>query len=617
MLKLLKLGGIPNVVSHVFGDKEFNLHLYKFGILAFKRRRLMETQSLQKNTKANKYLIKTSNRLLKYAKTNQWQKFNFLARKLLTSYAFQVQAYNLVYPKWMGLKASTVKMHLRKIRAICYQEATNLEITRVWIDKKPGDHGRPLGVPEVEWRVYCRMMLNLCEISTEGRNLYAPMQHGGRPGYGVGTCLQEVAMRLKKCHRVLEFDIRGFFDNIYKDSMIALLHPFSKIHGIMYELLRARPTKFKSFPDGAYEPMYEKIVQFALNKANPDAIREHRLHVRRLSYNWIMDFYQDALKILGEHPMVETRASIPTNPYRCVSLLFTQFREKYEFTSWGVALRLLERELFFGLMSLTRGVPQGTAFGTFMSSTTIGNHLRDFPGIIMYCDDGLIFLDENDPDPTESLEQAIKPLGLELHHKKTHIRDRDYLKTYGLKFLGTRMFLDGDKIDMRAETRGGSKTSFQDLLPHMDEFDKYSEARASRGGRMIDQHLLKIRLEELGRKNFLKAQANELLDASIKFGFFNYLLAKAYDPKCDDTAMRNAIIEGLTRSLENLKKNRLSLSHLLLSRPIWETRGSMKYIRPNIFNLSSFACNILLSHKKFFIFDRSNLLPGQARNFRH
>jgi len=563
MRRILSLGGIPNVVSFTLPDKKFIRELYKLGVIAFKKRKIQNVHSLVPNSKANKYIIKQTNRLLKYAKAGQWEKFNFLSKKLLCSYAFQIYAMQAVFPKFITLKVSTIKFLFRHLRTIAFREQTNIKLTRVWIDKKKGDYGRPLGVPSVVWRVYLRMILNLSEIAVEGQGIYQQLQHGGRPGYGVGTCLVQMIQMVREAHTVLEFDIKGFFNNISKKAMLDIL-PEGHIKKQMTSLICAKPDKYKYLPSqNMWDP---KNAYMDFNEM-------------RLAFRELVD------------PFIER-----------TGLSFAQ------------ATLYLAKDIIFGLMKPDKGVPQGTAFGTFLSSTTVGYHLKDIPNLLMYCDDGMIFLKEGDPDPLPGLQDALKKIGLEIHPEKTKLRDLEYLRRFGLKFLGTRLFIDKGELRMVAESRAGSRKLFTECLPHAENALDYEVAHARLYEKLeVLINLLLVRAKQINLSE--KYVSKQLISLAIKYNFFNYLLSRAYNPGTTERDMKNAIIEGLQKAFQKMTANPLSLSAQLLNNKLYSyvIDNKIRYVRPDIFNLSTFACCLLLKQRKEFIFDKSNRCDVKPR----
>jgi len=567
MKRLLSIGGIPNVVSFTLPDKQFISALYDLGIIAYKKRKIENIISLPSNTKANKYIIKQSNRLLKYAKCKDWEKFIFLSKKIVTSYSFQINAYNSVYPMFTTLKLSTIRFHLRYIRTIAKRDATNVQSTRVWIDKLKGDYGRPLGVPDVCWRVYFRLILNLCEIATEGQGLYKDLQHGGRPGKGVATCLEEVLAHATKADTILEFDIKGFFDNISKLAMLKLI-PSGWLRERVSYFIHSQPNKYRKFPNptGNAQKVYLKKM-----KENPEFIQ---------MVNDLEDYYPEFNLEAAFEDRTRTRKPDST--------------------------KFMIKDRLWGLNKPLSGVPQGTAFGSFLSSTAAANQLKDIPNLIMYCDDGVIFLKDGDPDPLPLLKEKLKHINLEIHPEKTKLRDKEYLAKWGLKFLGTRMFIRDGEVEMFSETRRGVNKPFADLLPHKPEYPDYKMSMTYLNKRRdIDVEKLMLKFKQ--RNISFKYLKEHLVRISLNYNFFSFLLARAYDPNIDEASMKQAIINGLTKADGKLRKNTLSLSFKLLENSMYHFtfKGKKRHYRPDIFNLSTFACGFLLKSRKAFLFERN------------
>jgi len=220
MLRLLKKLALPNVVEFSLTDPQINNIALLTGFTV--RDRTFKTEaSTRRNAKANNYLAKQFSRLEKHARNRNVEAFNKVGLQLLqNSVAFLVYSFNSVMPKWTSMDFRKARKLLSKTKQLCKKLATDIDYKRVWIDKKPKDYGRPLGVPKAAWRIYLRMTTNLGEIHAHGRDLYDPNQHGGRPGYGVMSCLKQLADTLPKYKRVYEFDLKGFFDHISHKSML-------------------------------------------------------------------------------------------------------------------------------------------------------------------------------------------------------------------------------------------------------------------------------------------------------------------------------------------------------------------------------------------------------------
>jgi RNA-directed DNA polymerase len=95
-------------------------------------------------------------------------------------------------------------------------------VKRVWIDKPGSAEKRPLGIPTVTDRVVQTAVRMVIEPIFENR--FAKHSYGFRPGRGCKDALRRVD-ELHKSGRshVVEVDIKGYFDTIPQDRLLALV----------------------------------------------------------------------------------------------------------------------------------------------------------------------------------------------------------------------------------------------------------------------------------------------------------------------------------------------------------------------------------------------------------
>ena len=207
--------------------------------------RIFFDQSHMRNIyECNLYLGRQMKRLEGYLKNGEKDKFNFLARLLLKkSVAFRIYAMQYVLPKQGQMRIGKWKNLYQRVTKLCETESHDLTYKRVWIDKKPGDQGRPLGVPKAEWRIYTHMITRILEIIAENTEQYSDNQHGGRSYRGVMSALKVLSRRLMEKDWMYEFDLKGFFDHINHEDM---LEPFKEyfIYPQMKSFLKAKPKKY-------------------------------------------------------------------------------------------------------------------------------------------------------------------------------------------------------------------------------------------------------------------------------------------------------------------------------------------------------------------------------------
>lgn len=91
---------------------------------------------------------------------------------------------------------------------------------RVWIPKLGSKELRPLGIPPVENRVVEMALRNVLEPIFE--HTFAPHSYGFRPGRGAKDALRRVQQLLEAGNLwVVDADIKGYFDNIPQDKLLA------------------------------------------------------------------------------------------------------------------------------------------------------------------------------------------------------------------------------------------------------------------------------------------------------------------------------------------------------------------------------------------------------------
>lgn len=95
-------------------------------------------------------------------------------------------------------------------------------VKRVWIEKPGSAERRPLGVPTVTDRVVQAAVRMVIEPIFESR--FAEHSYGFRPGRGCKDALRRVEELLEAGHtHVVEVDIKGYFDAIAHDRLMALV----------------------------------------------------------------------------------------------------------------------------------------------------------------------------------------------------------------------------------------------------------------------------------------------------------------------------------------------------------------------------------------------------------
>ena len=124
-----------------------------------------------------------------------------------------------------GLTTGGLKAHVeevvgaleRQLREDCYEPCP---VKRVWIAKAGSQDKRPLGIPTVKDRVVQTALVAVLEPIWERE--FAEHSYGFRPGRNAHQAIQRVEGLLAQgCHWVVDADVKGYFDNIPQDQLMA------------------------------------------------------------------------------------------------------------------------------------------------------------------------------------------------------------------------------------------------------------------------------------------------------------------------------------------------------------------------------------------------------------
>jgi len=521
---------------------------------------------------------------------------------------------NRVFPQWISARLDKVTKIERSVRKLAQSLATDIDYKRVWIDKKPGDYGRPLGVPTMTWRIYLGMLTNIAEVYALGKGYYSNCQHGGRPERGVMTCLKAVAEQLKSFDNIYEFDLKGFFDHISIESIVSLFRE-SYLGTMFDQLLRVAPKAFKLPPTSSdkaylkYQAMKEMEFEEDWGVHTPDAefYGFKYADFNKSAFEGLT--WQEAENLVSFEEEAEWDSVIAKNSkpldirgtYKDLmndmplTKRYGNSLSELPMEPSNETLRAAGRDNWKDLDLPNQGVPQGTNFGPFLASLVIGRGLERIPDSLIYLDDGLIFFNtENElSKKKDELSRVVKEISVEIAPEKSGVITKRDLLTKGIKFLGTRMKGARNFFTLASETKSGVKKQLPELSTEkiLNILENMFEAG------MITPSKYKFAKWSLMRAKFNDHYVSPVLDASIKGEFFGYLLSWLYNPEMDINTAKRKISEGTKLAEARMRSSKGSMSNGIFAKGMWEYEGpggTLEIVRPTIYNASTLCMDLYL-----------------------
>lgn len=606
-----------------------------------------ETKRIDNLETSEIYLNRQMDRLRKYASEGQIKKFDYLASKLLkSSTVYLLYSLNHCFPNWHKMRMTKVIRILKQVRTYTSTEFSGINYRRVWIDKKPGDFERPLGVPDPADRIYGHMMTRIIEAYLCGTNQYSSMQHGGVPKRGTMTFLVELSKRLKVAKRVFEFDIKGYFDHIKHESMLELFK--SEV------ILKFLKGALKSKPYGYELPSVEDDA--SLNPWRPTPVVAEK-YVENMDFSGMGHLFDENYhlsKMLGQ-TYVQPKPPEPTiqidfskmehlfDPYYHIKKMMPGFTLPHKgYMPYEESQTNLDGNDMFGNLPArmgsgipseknralgrdrrkdldleNQGVPQGSSFGPVLASVVLGKVMPK--NSLLYMDDGLIFLD-NQNHPKDYMFNAVnarvKRIGCELAPDKTRTLRTLDLMTQGLKIVGTRWTQVRDifNYSVSSETRKGMK---KQLFPGIK--DNYLQI-------LLDLHnkghittskyrMLRWYLEKDGSLHLVRE--SNLFEIAEKIGIFGAILSRAYSPTVSLEEMKEQIEYGIFKSELKLRRSQGSLGLAIYSakKVLLEVTEEISEVKPTIFNCRSIANQILIRYLNNELPKRNLKVQGMRKPF--
>lgn len=534
--------GLPNVSD--FYTEKYGIHQYAaiYGI-----EKILRNTYAEKLVHAgpNRYLLRQYCRLTYYALNKEQEKFNRLSDIILRkSISFRILALNRTMKDWFTMKIRDLRRIWNSLSFIAKSGSSDLKFKRVWIDKKPGDYARPLGVPTPAWRCYSFMRLDHMEIYLKGSGRFSPWQHGGRSGVGVLSCYKMLIPKLKTANTIFEFDIKGFFDNI---SHAQIVHLFGQMMGNPWSkwleaILKAKPTSYTLPPEEKDIGLknYINLIKVADEVLWPwRNSSNYETHKIELIASWMRE---DPRDFIGKYKMPEgTRLEylykelMSDNHYHTYPLLDSTNFMPVKYAEPTQTDREKGRDRWKNLGQPGRGVPQGLGTSPFVSTFMTDSAFRNLTNnLIMYMDDGILYA--NSPKEMEEslkeLNKGLEMLGLEMAPEKSKYVKKNGKWVDSLRFLGLRYLPKEDTLT--SETRSGTKMKF----PVTGEWPDIKELAAVNNMNV-----------SMMKKTFDRLVNTKAYETGLEYGFLGCLIAGSqYKDNLSLREIKERVREGQAHS---------------------------------------------------------------------
>jgi len=416
-----------------------------YELFGFERtwKRDKDKQAFQANP-ANKYLIRLYTRLYAHAKMADKAKFDKLAKYALKhSVALRLVSLYRVEPTWYKDKSwADIARAWERLIHICRKESTYLVVRKVEIPKSDGSM-RPLGVPNLAFRIYMNMQYTLLSIWI--RDMQSSWQHGFRPWHGVGTAWADVLHNVVDSKFIYEFDLRKFFDSIDHKALKMAMEEYGVPDTLKNWILKstARVAKRK---EQAWRYSWKEA--WLLFKASLISRLEYAPTYLYQTFTYLLDKYVARVRA------IPWEKDAPSS----IDVLSRDGRGQMHKGNYVYSDCKAYRER----LPVCRGVPQGCNMSPTLATLTLEMFVRHvFPqprkaSLVMYADDGIIFGDDQFyvERLVSQFQNCVELCGSKIHPKKSGWIRRNGEPMSEFKFLGLR-YLPGDQF-VRGDTRKGS-----------------------------------------------------------------------------------------------------------------------------------------------------------------
>lgn len=434
----------------------------------------------------NRYIIKNLTRLEKYAREDKPEQFTSLAKILSNrSKLFRMKMLENGIKDWWKESPKAMGNIWISVNYILLKGKYNFRFKRIMIPKGNGEM-RPLAVPDKEWRVVSRWMLDLFQIwiSPREKVLLNDYQFGGRPGRNTTDAWNSIWEEILNKKYIAEFDVTKCFDSVYhyqvEKCLIETLVPNflnNFVIGVITHSIKNlssldRDTERMLVEDKNTED-YTNIL-WKMSKW-PGRIWNAIAGQQTMDY-WIEDVRKERNwrhMIWANEIYQKTKMKIKVNKAYWVEGKGNRMPEeewpdaaKINYAGWQARVEGMERpsgnfwkDVAFTSLgkNLGRGIPQGWALSPLIANLTLRDTIPPNATGVLYLDDGVVGADTIEDLDIPGIMSELKTRGYTLSPGKF-----SWIKWEGetlkpLKFLG----LETEGTNMKGATRKGSEISWK------------------------------------------------------------------------------------------------------------------------------------------------------------
>jgi hypothetical protein len=554
-----KLRYLPNVSRISIETTGVNLFALAFGVL--KKERKFKISQFEKILKFNKYLSRQYKRLNLYACQRDTERYERLSNILLKhSKVYRLVMLHHASSTWYTKPSRKLFKMWNVIGGINTQNKTDLHYERWWIDKKPGDYGRPLGAPKLPWKVALLQRLQILEIYYQTTGKIQAWQHAGISYKGLVTAWTDLLLNVIDKPFIYEFDLKGFFDRVKNQDALTELPTLNKWFNEVNNVLprKYHLPKIEEDPAMQAKDRIDKIIQGGniATTGRTDLEIYMEMQTAEIIQLFRDKMHQEPTKEQIDYLMDQTMLMLQPGDVKTFADL-VRAKETPEITESD---RNLGRDASKGLGVKDQGFPQGANTSPFLSCLTLMKAVGPFKGLLMYMDDGVLYADTEKElnERIADFKTRLETIGLSMEPSKSGIvKNKEEFK--GIKFLGIKM--DSNRQIHSMTRKGTSRPLDLSLMDQVDFlkmayfFNIDPEKTGAIWGEIIkgiiglSGHMENS--EERIKTWILNKSIDKRagLDWAISKGFFSSKIAEIFDP-CTNRDKKDQLIGELAKYKE-------------------------------------------------------------------